>query len=269
MTSVSSDKWLTGDAYEAYMGRWSRPLARVFVETLSLEPLAHWLEVGCGTGALTSTICELGAPASVVACDPSVPFVEHARRSLSDARVTFTVGGADALPSREGGFDAAVSGLVLNFLPDPVRAVATIRERVRAGGVVAAYVWDYAEGMELLRAFWDEAVASDPAASALDEGRRFPLCRPMELASVFRAAALEEVETGALQIPTDFDDFEDFWSPFLSGTGPAPAYVTQLDAQSRARLRERLQRRLPPAGDGRIRLRARAWAVQGRVPPTV
>jgi SAM-dependent methyltransferase len=263
MTNASGDKWVTGDAYEAYMGRWSRPLARVFVEWLQPKPSAHWLEVGCGTGALTSTICDLCEPASVVACDPSEPFIEHARNNLSDARASFVIAGAEALPSRDGGFDAVVSGLVLNFLPDPGHAVASMRERLRPGGVVAAYVWDYAEGMEFLRCFWEEAVALNPRAAALNESRRFPLCRVPALISLFRAAGLEQVETDLLDIPADFADFADYWTPFLRGTGPAPSYVASLDSPSRESLRERLRRRLHAGSDGRIQLRARAWAVRG------
>ena len=263
MTNASGDKWVAGDAYEAYMGRWSRPLARAFVEWLHPKPAAHWLEVGCGTGALASAICDLCEPASVVACDPSEPFIEHARKNLSDGRASFVVAGAEALPRRDGGFDAVVSGLVLNFLPDPGEALASVRERLRPGGTVASYVWDYAEGMEFLRFFWEEAVASDPRAAAHDEGRRFPLCRTPALASLFRAIGLAQVETAPLEIPTDFVTFEDYWTPFLRGTGPAPSYVAALDPPSRELLRERLRRRLHPGRDGRIRLRARAWAVRG------
>ena len=263
MTNGPGDRWVAGDAYEAYMGRWSRPLARVFVEWLQPNPSAHWLEVGCGTGALTSTICDLCQPASIVACDPSEPLIEHARNNIPDARASFAMAGAEALPRRDGGFDAVVSGLVLNFLPDPAQAVASIRERLRPGGIVAAYVWDYAEGMECLRCFWDEAVALDPRAADLDEGRRFPLCRPPALASLFRAAGLAQVETHLLEIPTDFATFDDYWTPFLRGTGPAPSYVASLEPPSRELLRERLSRRLHAGSDGRIRLRARAWAVRG------
>lgn len=263
MTSAPGDKWLAGDAYEGFMGRWSRPLARVFLEWLRPPPSAHWLDVGCGTGALTSSICEVCEPASVVACDPSGPFVEHARKNLAIGHASFVVAGADDLPRREGGFDAIASGLVLNFLPDPARAVAYIRERLRAGGIAAAYVWDYAGGMEFLRCFWEEAVASDPGAAAFDERRRFPLSRRSELEALFRAAGLEQVETGAVEIPTDFVDFEDYWAPFLRGTGPAPAYVTLLAPSSRDLLKERLRRRLQGGIDQPIQLRARAWAVRG------
>jgi SAM-dependent methyltransferase len=260
---ASDDRWVTGDAYEAYMGRWSRPLARMFVEWLRPKPSAHWLEVGCGTGALTSAICHFCEPASVVACDPSEPFIEHARKSLSDARATFVTAEAGALPGRNGGFDVVVSGLVMNFLPHPGEAVAAVRERLRPGGIAAAYVWDYAEGMEFLRYFWDEAVAADRRALGLDEGRRFPLCRAPALAALFRAAGLAEVETDRLEVPTDFAAFDDYWTPFLCATGPAPSYVASLDPPSRESLRERLRRRLPAGRDGRIQLRARAWAVRG------
>jgi SAM-dependent methyltransferase len=263
MTRTPGDEWVTGDAYEAYMGRWSRPLARAFVDWLRPKPSADWLEVGCGTGALTSTICDLCEPAAVVACDPSEPFIEHARKNLPDARASFVVAGAEDLPRRDGGFDAVVSGLVLNFLPDPKAALASVRERLHPGGTVAAYVWDYAEGMALLRIFWDEAAAVDPRAGALDEGRRFPLCSMPGLAALFRAAGLADVETHPLEIPTDFATFDDYWMPFLRGTGPAPSYVASLDPPSREVLRERLGRRLHAGSDGRIRLRARAWAVRG------
>jgi SAM-dependent methyltransferase len=260
---VPSDAWVAGDAYEAYMGRWSRPLARAFAGWLSPQRQANWLEFGCGTGALTAALCELTAPASIVACDPSQPFIDHARKNLADARVSFVVAGAESLPRRDGGFDAIVSALVLNFLPDPGAAVASARERLRPGGMVAACVWDYAEGMEFLRVFWDAAAEADPRAAALDEGRRFPLCRPPALASLFQDARLTQVETRALEIPTRFTGFEDYWTPLLRGTGPAPSYVASLDSQDRESLRERLRLRLHSESGDPIHLQARAWAVRG------
>ena len=262
MTKAPADGWLTGDAYETYMGRWSRPLARKFVEWLDAKPLANWLEVGCGTGALTSAISDLCRPASIVACDPSRPFIEYARKSFPDARASFVIADAEALPTRDGGFDAIVSGLVLNFVPDVERALSSMRERLRQGGTVAAYVWDYADGLEFLRLFWDEAVTLDPRATAFDEGQRFPLCRPAALTSLFRAARLVQVETHPLEIPTDFATFDDYWTPFLQGTGPAPSYVASLAPANRESLRTGLKRRLQIEGDGRIRLRARAWAAR-------
>jgi SAM-dependent methyltransferase len=263
MTNEDADYWMTGDAYEAYMGRWSRPLARVFVEWLSPKPSTHWLEVGCGTGALTSAICDHCEPSSVVACDPSEPFVRYARKNLPDVRLSFVVAGAEAPPRRDGGFDNVVSGLVLNFTRDHEKAVESMRERLRPGGTVAAYVWDYAQGMEFLRCFWEEAVHLDPHASTLDERRRFPLCQEPALASLFRASGLAQVELHDLHIPTVFSTFDDYWTPFLRGTGPAPSYVMSLDPASRELLKERLRQRLRPGTDGRIALEARAWAVRG------
>ncbi len=258
-----TDSWAAGGAYEAYMGRWSRPVARSFVEWLRPMPSAHWLDVGCGTGALTSAICQLSNPASVVACDPSESFVNDARSRISDPRVSFVLAGADDLPTRDVGFDAVVSGLVLNFVPDPGKAVAAMRARLRAGGCVAAYVWDYAGRMEFLRYFWEEAVALDPGAANLDEGRRFPLCQPEALASLFRAARLSHVETHALESSTHFENFSDYWEPFLGGTGPAPTYAASLEPSHRESLRQRLQQRIQPRPDCRIYLVARAWTVRG------
>ncbi|MDH4044172.1 MAG: methyltransferase domain-containing protein [Gemmatimonadota bacterium] len=263
MTDRPDDQWLLGDAYEAYMGRWSRLVARAFVDWLRVAPSADWLEVGCGTGALTNAICDVGEPASVTACDQSASFITHARRHLPDPRATFVVTGADALPRRAGGYDAAVSGLVLNFLPDPVAGIRSLGERTRKGGTIAAYVWDYADGMEFLRVFWEEAAALDPGASALDEGTRFPLCRRPALESAWREAGLSEVEIRAVEIPTHFATFDDYWRPFLAGTGPAPTYVASLAPADRASLRERVRQRLPTGRNGDIRLRARAWAARG------
>jgi SAM-dependent methyltransferase len=261
----ASDGWKAGDAYESYMGRWSRPLARGFLHWLAPARAAHWLDVGCGTGALTSAICELASPASVLACDPSEHFVEHARRTILDRRATFVMAGAEDPPSCDG-LDYAVSGLVLNFVAKPGQAVARLSERLRGGGTIAAYVWDYAEGIQFLRRFWDEAVALDPAAIDLDEGRRFPLCRPGMLEALLLEAGLRDVTSGVLEIPTRFESFDDFWTPFLRGTGPAPAYVAALSTQRRDLLRDRLAGRLPLEADDSISLRARAWAVRGTVP---
>ena len=261
--TVPDDRWLAGDAYERYMGRWSRPLAGAFLEWLRPPAGAHWLEVGCGTGALTSAIARSTDPASVVACDPSDAFIEHARRQVTDPRVSFVTGGADALPSRDGGFDLVVSALVLNFVPNPHEALAALRQRLRPGGGVAACVWDYAAGMEFLRVFWDEAIALDTRAEALDEGRRFPLCSVPALRALFDAAGLTHVDTSAVEIETRFAGFDDYWEPFLRGTGPAPAFVASLDPPTRHELCERLRRRLPVGADGAIPLRARAWSVRG------
>jgi SAM-dependent methyltransferase len=262
-----NEGWLAGATYEEFMGRWSRLLAPKFVAWLSVAPGAHWLDVGCGTGALSDAICTAGQPASVVACDPAEPFIEHARRRQADARITFVVAGVDQLPTRPAGFDNVTSALALNFFPEPRAAVEEMRRRTAPGGLLSACVWDYAGRMELLRRFWDSAVAIDSSARDLDEGRRFPICRPDALEALFRASGLEQVACRPIEITTRFAGFADFWTPFLGGTGPAPAYVAKLDVARRERLAAHLERSLPRSADGSIAIVARAWAVRGVRPP--
>jgi SAM-dependent methyltransferase len=260
---LASEIWAVGEAYEAYVGRWSRAVASAFVSWLSEPPGRRWLDVGCGTGALTAAILELAEPAGATGVDPSHGFVEHARTIARDTRATFLQGDAEALPVEDGSFDVVVSGLVINFVPDPRRTVAEMARVTRAGGTIAAYVWDYADGMQLIRRFWDAAGRLDPAAATLDEGTQFPLCRPQPLEQLFREAGLVETRTRAIDVPTVFRDFDDFWTPFLGGQGPAPSYLVSLDDARRESLRESLRGSLPLAADGSIELTARAWAVRG------
>lgn len=254
--------WASGDAYEPYVGRWSRLVAEEFVRWLDAPPGADWVDVGCGTGALTSTILRDAAPRSVTGVEPSPAFAGYARAHVTDPRARFMIGDARALPLRDATADVVVSGLVLNFVPDVRRAVADAVRVVRPGGTVASYVWDYAGEMALMRYFWTAAAELDPAVADMDEGTRFPLCHPEALAEAF--GALGDVETTGITVPTVFRDFDDYWTPFLGGTGVAPAYVAALDADRVAALREALRERLPAEPDGSIRLAARAWAVRGR-----
>jgi len=263
MKAGVGDGWAIGAAYDAYMGRWSRPVARAFVEWLDPAPRRHWLDVGCGTGALSAAICEVGNPGSIVACDPSGPFIDYARDTLADKRVGFELATAEHLPGRDGGFDMVVSGLVLNFLSAPERALGAMRARLSAEGCVAAYVWDYAGGMEFLRCFWEAAVAQNSAAVQFDERRRFASCSPTELAASFRAAGLEKVETTALDSVVQFVNFDEYWQPFLGRTGPAPSYVASLDPAQRESLKQLLRERLEAGHDRRLQFQARAWAVRG------
>lgn len=264
--TTGGDVWAIGEAYEPYVGRWSSGVAAEFVGWLSVESGRRWLDVGCGTGALTEAILTLAAPSGVEGVEPAEGFVAYARRRVGDPRVSFTVGHAGALPGPAAAFDAVVSGLVLNFVPDPLGAVREMSRVAVTGGVVGAYVWDYAGGMELIRAFWDSAVALDPAARELDEGVRFPLCAPERLRALFAEAGLTDVEVRAIDVPTPFPDFDDYWVPFLGGQGPAPGYVTSLPEERRSALRERLRSELQPGDGGVIALTARAWAVRGRCP---
>ncbi len=259
------DVWASGAAYEPYVGRWSRRVAREFLAWLAVPPGCRWLDVGCGTGALTETILAAASPHAVRGVDPSEGYVAFAREQVRDPRASFTLGNAQQLPREAGAYDAVVSGLVLNFVQQPGLAVAEMTRAVRPGGMVAAYVWDYAGEMQLMRHFWDAAVALDPAALDLDEGRRFPLCKPGPLAHLFRAAGLQDVEVRPIDTPTHFRDFDDYWSPFLGGQAPAPSYAMSLTEERRAALRDRIRASLPIAADGSIHLTARAWAVRGIV----
>jgi SAM-dependent methyltransferase len=265
MSETPGDKWAVAAAYERYMGRWSRSLARAFIDWLEPPPGLAWLDVGCGTGSLTRAITERAQPASVLGCDPSPAFVEHARHAVTDERASFVLGSASALPVRDGGFDFIASSLVLNFVPEPERAVIAMRERLRSGGTVAACVWDYADGVEFLRYFWHAAIALDPGAASLDEARRFSRWKPSALERLFQGGELVDVRVEPLEIATHFTDFEDFWQPFLGGTGPAPSYVSSLEPARRELLTERVRKLLPRSSDGGIELRARAFAVRGRV----
>ena len=266
MNTIRTDRWSSGDAYDGYIGRWSRLVAPEFLDWLALPSGLDWLDVGCGTGILTRAILERASPRSVVGIDPSEPFVEHAREAAVDSRVRFEIAGAAATGLPADAVDVAVAGLVFNFVPDLPAALAEAQRVVRPGGTIAGYVWDYARGMELLRHFFDAAIALDPAMRDHDEGLRFPITHEGRLAEAFEAARLERVEHRAIDVPMVFRDFDDLWAPFLNGTGPAPAYVVSLDEPARAALRDRLRASLPTEADGTIRLTGRTWAVRGRRP---
>jgi SAM-dependent methyltransferase len=258
-----TDAWDSGSAYEPYVGRWSRLVAREFLEWLAVPPGGRWLDVGCGTGALAETILALAAPSEVVGIDPSPEYVAFARDRVNDPRVRFEVGDARALHAASATFDALGSGLVLNFVPEPEKAVPEMARLARPSGTVAAYVWDYSDGMQMMRHFWNAAGALDPRARELDEGRRFSLCKPEPLIDLFQATGLEKIEVRAIDVPTVFRDFDDYWSPFLGGQAPAPGYAMSLGEERRAALRERIRSSLPTDPRGEHHLIARAWAVRG------
>jgi SAM-dependent methyltransferase len=223
------------------------------------------VDVGCGTGALTESILTQCVPTSVIGIDRSAGFLAEARRHSTDARVHFQVGDATALPLDAATCDVTVSGLVLHFVADPPAMAREMIRVTKPGGTVAAYVWDYAGGMEILRFFWDAAVAVNPQDTQLDQAERFPLCQPEPLTRLWQALGLTAVTVRAIAIPTVFQDFDDYWTPFLGKQGAAPTYLASVDAETQAQIRAVLQSRLVPAPDGTITLTARAWAVQGTV----
>jgi len=256
-----SDTWERGSPYEQYVGRWSRQVAPQFLSWLKIPAGRRWLDVGCGTGALCAAIVDRCSPSSVAGVEPSEGFLKTAKENLA-GRAALHQGIATAIPLGDASIDVVVSGLVLNFVPDQPGALAEMARVTGKGGTIAAYVWDYAGKMDLMRFFWDAATELDPAASKLDEGVRFPLCRPEALEKLFAGAGLKDVEVSAIDIPTLFANFDDYWQPFLGGQGPAPAYAMSLDEAVRARLRDRIRGRVPIEANGSIPLTARAWAVR-------
>ncbi|HEX4802623.1 MAG TPA: methyltransferase domain-containing protein [Myxococcaceae bacterium] len=257
------DTWEVGDAYELYVGRWSRRVASLFLRWLAIPPGRRWLDVGCGTGALCSAIIEACSPSLVVGIEPSEPFLATAAERLA-GRAVLHRGSAMEIPLSDASVDVVVSGLVLNFVPNQQAALIEMARVVGGSGTIGAYVWDYAGKMELIRHFWDAAVELSPEAAKLREPLRFPLCRPEALVALFASAGLHEIDVAPIDIPTQFASFEDYWRPFLGGQGPAPAYAMGLDQAERDRLRSLIRERLPVAPDGSISLTARAWAIRAK-----
>ena len=248
------------------MGRWSRLLAREFLAWLNPPPGLRWIDLCCGSGVLTEALLDCASPASIAGVDASSQQIEFARRHRAAANVTYKVGNAMSIPFDDASFDFAVCGLGLNFLPDPSRALDEFRRIVRPNGTIAAYVWDYEQGARFIREFWDAAIAIDPNTAAADQARRFPICKPDELRTLFTRAGLKECTTHALDIVTRFSSFDDYWQPILAGQGSAPTYLYKLDSQIQTRIRERLRTTLPTDASGAIELPARAWAIRGQRP---
>jgi SAM-dependent methyltransferase len=249
-TTARHDAWSAGEHYERYMGRWSRQIAARYLDWLGAPKDAAWLDLGCGTGALTQTILAQGSPRSIVGIDPSEGFVALARKTTADERARFEVGDAQKIPLPDGSIDVAASALVINFVPDKV-------------GLVSFYVWDYpGAGMGFMRAFWNAALALDPRAMELAEARRFPFCTPEGLTALCSEAGWPVSTVAKIEIETRFASFEDLWQPFTLGAGPAPGYCVSLPEDKRAALKQRLMDDV--GGAGPVSFPARAWAVKAR-----
>jgi trans-aconitate methyltransferase len=262
---MTTEAWDSSHAYEQYVGRWSRKIATEFLRWIAPLPDLAWADVGCGTGALSSAILDRCEPSLVSGIDSSQGFVSQARQNVGDPRVQFETGDATHLPWNAATWDVTVSGLVLNFVRDHESMAREMWRVTRPGGSVAAYVWDYAGGMQMMRCFWDAAIAISPNDANLDQAERFPLCQPGPLQALFERVGLKSVTVRAIDIPTVFQNFEDYWNPFLGRTGAAPTYLASLGDEVRERIRLYLKSRLVPRQDGKIEMTARAWAVQGIV----
>ncbi|MCW8883236.1 MAG: class I SAM-dependent methyltransferase [Sedimenticola sp.] len=256
--------WESADAYELYMGRWSRLIAQEFLEWVNPGEGLRWLDVGIGTGTLSDLILNHYKPAAMYAVDQSEGFIKTAQMRLRKD-IQLQVGNAMDLPLEDDSVDIAVSGLLLNIPPEPDLA---LKEMVRVtvnGGTVAAYVWDYSGGMEMLQYFWEAAAELNLMADVMHEGKRYADSDKPGLRQLFTDGGLEEISITSIEVSQQFTDFEQFWTPFLAGQGTAPTYLLSQSKEEQIALRDLLHSRLPIAADGSIKLRARAWAIKGQV----
>ena len=262
--NAKHDSWASGQNYERYMGRWSRKVAAEFLNWFNPPKSADWLEIGCGTGALTSSILRGHEPNSVLATDASEDFINHARETITDRRASFKTATAQNLPLEDESVDIVTSALVLNFVPDRREGLIEMQRVLRPGGTLSFYVWDYpGGGIGFIDAFWKAAASIDPKAAELDEGARFPFCSAGGLADLCAEAGLTNAEIAPIEVLTEFPDFESFWRPFTQGTGPAPGYCTSLPDDHRDALKACLAERLDEGGP--VVMTARAWAMKAAI----
>lgn len=252
-----------GDSYEQYMGRWSRKTAQSFLTWLKPAQNLVWLDVGCGTGALSAAILDHGTPDRLIGVDLLEEFVAAASAALPDKRATFKVGDAEALPLEDNSVDITVSALMLNFTPDKLKALKDMQRVTKPGGRVAFYVWDYPDnGMQMISHFWKAAVELDPEAAEIDEAGRFAFCNDADLTQLAKDAGLKNITAMIFIEETVFTSFDDYWKPFTQGTGQAPDYYASLPADMQSALKEHLKQNLPFRTNGTMMLKARAWGIQ-------
>jgi SAM-dependent methyltransferase len=254
----------SADAYDDHVGRYSSELASALIDFAGLGPGTRALDVGCGPGALTACLAERLGPDNVSGADPSEPFAAASRARLPDVEIV--VASAASLPFPDNAFDATLSQLVVNFMPDARAGAAEMARVTRPGGVVASCVWDYAREMTLLRKFWDAVHEVDPdGARSVDEGIVMPWCERGDLEALWQAAGLLDVRFGPLVVNATYTGFDDLWAPFPTGIAPSGAYCQSLDQTRRDALCRAYRRQLG-VGDSPFSLSARAWAVTGTVP---
>jgi ubiquinone/menaquinone biosynthesis C-methylase UbiE len=266
MTEAEVKMFSVSEGYERYMGRWSRLLAPAYIAFAGVKDGDRVLDVGTGTGALASALEAATTSSEIVGIDPSAGFISYASKNVKSGRASFEVGDAQALRFKDASFDQTMALLVMNFVPDHNKAIVEMRRVTRPQGVVSACVWDYNAGMEMLRFFWDEVVALDPATAPKDE-RNMKLSREGQLGELWRKAGLVNVQEKPLVIEQSYTSFDDYWGPFLKGAGPGGAYVVSLPDEHRRQLEARTRKRLlGNRDDGAFVLKAQAWCVRGEVP---
>ena len=255
-----------GDAYDRYMGRWSRAIGQRFLEWLDPPPHLGWLDVGCGTGVFTRLVLDHSAPDTITGMDPSPAQVEHARRTVKAPQVEFREGSAIDLPFETGTFDVVVSALAIHFFPDRRQAFREMLRVTRSGGIVAGYTWRKSATIidapygPLARAVIE--VAGDVMSSPV-----VPEAMPEGLRAALVTERYAEIDVTTIEATQTFRDFEDYWTS-QTGTFPHPVAksVAALSDDDRKRLRDMLRTALPAAADGTITYAARATAFKARKP---
>jgi ubiquinone/menaquinone biosynthesis C-methylase UbiE len=265
-TEAEAKMFAASAGYERFMGRWSRLFAPTYINFAGVKNGDRILDVGTGTGSLAATL-EATMPASeIVGVDPSEGFIAYAQKNAKSSRVRFVVGDAQALKFNDASFDDTLALLVMNFVPDHRKAVTEMRRVTRPQGMVSACVWDYDRGMQMLRFFWDEAVALDPAIEPKDE-RHMKLSHQGQLADLWRQTGLINIKEEPVTIDQAYSSFNDYWEPFTKGAGPGGVYVVSLSQDRRQQLEANIRKRLLGGrDDGPFKLTATAWCVRGEVP---
>ena len=266
VTEAEAKMFAASAGYERFMGRWSRLLAPAYIAFAGIKNGDRVLDVGTGTGSLATTLEATMPESEIVGIDPSEGFIAYAQKNAKSARTHFEVGNAEALKFNDASFDNTLALLVMNFVPDHRKAVTEMRRVTRPQGIVSACVWDYDRGMQMLRFFWDEAVAFDPAIEPKDE-RHMKLSHQGELSDLWGQAGLINIKEEPLTIDQAYSSFNDYWEPFTKGAGPGGAYVVSLSQERREQLEARIRKRLlGDRDDGPFKLTATAWCVRGQVP---
>jgi ubiquinone/menaquinone biosynthesis C-methylase UbiE len=251
------------EAYDWRVGRWSQVVGRSFVDWLGFPPGLRWLEIGCGAGALSRAILEKGDPGKLIGIDPSDEDLAQTRQMLRDGRAEFQLGVMEALPYPDGSFDVIAAGLVFNFVKDAPLAFGEMRRVTVPGSCVAGYVWDFAGEMQVVRRFWDAAIAVDGAAALADQAAIFPFCKPEQLRQLFIDSGLRNVGVQPISATARFPDFATYWCALMAEDWTGGRFVSALPEIDRQAIRKRLYESLPLQDDGSFVLTARAWAARG------